>query len=300
VRISYYVSERGTTVDEIVAATKNAAEHGFPAAWASDGGSWDALTVLAAVGRDVPGIELATGVAVSHSRHPLTMAAQALTVQSATGNRLTLGIGVSHQYVVEGQFGYSFDRPARHLREYLSALTPLLYGETVDFQGETLRAVGGLLAPGAQPPSVLVGALGPAMLRVAGELADGTVTVWAGPHAIAEFVAPTVGKAAVGRATPRIVAGALVAVTSEVDAVRAAIDERYASVGDVPHYRAIFDREGVSGPGEAAIIGDEKEVRRRIQRLFNAGATEFLALPAGSAPDKPRTIELLASLAKES
>lgn len=297
-RIGCYVSDRGATVDEIVVAARTVAEHGMPTAWASDVGSWDALTTLAAVGREVPGLELATGVVVSHSRHPLTLAAQALTVQSAVGNRLTLGVGVSHQYVVEGQFGYSFDRPARHLREYLSALTPLLHGESVDFHGETLTAVGDLVTPGATPPAVLVGALGSAMLRVAGELADGTVTVWAGPHTIAEHIAPTIAKAAVGRTTPRIVAGALVAVTSDPEALRDSVSLQFAASGNVPHYQATFAREGVSGAGETAILGGEAEVERQIRRLFNAGATELLALPTGSARERARTIELLAGLAK--
>src|SRR5437879_9851099 len=187
-RIGYYVSDRGLTVEEIIERAKAARAAGLSSAWTSDIGSWDALTALAAVGREVPEIELATGVAVTYSRPPLTMAAQALTVQAASGNRLTLGIGVSHQHVVEPQFGASFDRPARHLREYLAGLLGLLRGESVDVRGEMLRVSGELITPGALAPSVLVGALGPAMLRVAGELADGTVTVWTGPRTLGEHI----------------------------------------------------------------------------------------------------------------
>ncbi len=296
-RIGYYVSERGLTFDAIVDNAKTAATAGFPTLWTSDVGSWDALVGLAVIGREVPGVELGSGVVVSHSRPPFTLAAQALTVQAAIGNRLTLGVGVSHQYVVEAQFGASFERPARHLREYLSGLVPLLRGESVDFRGETLRVTGALITPDVPEPSVLVGALGPAMLRVAGELADGTVTAWAGPRGLGEHIVPTITKAAVGRQAPRVVAGALVAVTSDPDALRDAISEQYALALDVPHYRATLEREGATSMGEAAIIGDEAEVTRRIRALFDAGATEFLALPCGSTEERARTNALLTELA---
>lgn len=296
-RIGYYVSERGSTFDEIVANAKTAAAAGFPTVWASDVGSWDTLVALAAIGREVPGVELASGVVVSHSRPPLTLAAQALTVQAATGNRLTLGVGVSHQYVVEAQFGASFERPARHLREYLSGLVPLLHGESVDFQGETLRVRGSLITPGARAPSVLVGALGPAMLRVAGELADGTVTAWAGPRALGEHIVPSITKAAAGRPTPRVVASSLVSVTHDPAGLRAALNQQFSVAGDVPHYRATLDREGVTNIGDTAIVGDEAEVTGRIRALFDAGATELMALPCGSVDDRARTAKLLAELA---
>jgi F420-dependent oxidoreductase-like protein len=283
-RIGYYVSDRGLTVDEIVDRANAARSAGLSSAWTSDIGSWDALTALAALGRVVPDIALATGVVVSHSRPPMTMAAQALTVQSATGNRLTLGIGVSHRHVVEPQFGASFDRPARHLREYLTALRESFRGESV-------------FAPGARAPSVLVGALGPAMLRVTGELADGTVTVWAGPRALGEHIVPTISRAAAGRAAPRVVTASLVTVTDDEDAARAAVDKQYGKGSDIPHYRAVLDRDGVASMGEATIAGDEASVERQIRSRFDAGATEFLALPYGSAEEKERTLRVLAELA---
>lgn len=294
-RIGYYVSDRGLTVDEIVERAKTARTAGLSSAWASDIGSWDALTTLAVVGREMPEIELGTGIAVSYSRPPLTMAAQALTVQSATGNRLTLGVGVSHQHVVEPQFGASFDRPARHLREYLGALSGLLRGESVDVRGETLRVSGELIAPGVRAPSVLVAALGPAMLRVAGELADGTVTVWAGPRTLGEHIVPTITKAAGGRA-PRVVAASLVTVTDDEDAARTAVERQYGRGREVPHYRAVLDREGFASMGETTIAGTEATVERQIRALFDAGATDFLALPYGSDEEKKRTVALLAEL----
>ena len=107
----------------------------MPRAWAVQIFGYDALTLLATVGTRVPGIELGTGVVPVYSRHPQVMAQQALTVQAATGGRLVLGIGLSHQVVVEGLWGLSYDRPARYLREYLSALVPMLEGEVVSVTG---------------------------------------------------------------------------------------------------------------------------------------------------------------------
>src|SRR5207247_5341586 len=135
---------------------------------------FDALTMLAVAGREVADIELGTAVIPTYPRHPTALAGQALTTQVATGGRLALGIGLSHQLVVEGMWGYSYDRPARHMREYLSVLVPLLHGETVSFQGETLKAntMGPIELGTSGPPPVLLAALAPVMLRLAGTVTD--------------------------------------------------------------------------------------------------------------------------------
>jgi F420-dependent oxidoreductase-like protein len=297
-RIGYYVSDRGLTLDEIVDRAKTVGAAGLPSAWTSDVGSWDALTVLAVVGREVPGIELASGVVVSHSRPPLTLAAQALTVQGATGNRLTLGVGVSHQYVVEAQFGASFERPARHLREYLSALVPLLRGESVDVRGETLRATGSIGVPVGPPPSVLVSALGPVLLRLAGELADGTVTAWAGPRTVAEHIAPTISTAAesAGRPAPRIVVGQPVLVADDETDGRQRLAEALGPAGTLPAYRAVLDREGPVGPADVAVVGSAESIARQLRRYADAGGTEFVAFLFGTAEEQSRARTLLGEL----
>src|SRR5262245_64985446 len=138
--------------------------------WMGQAFGIDPLTALAVAGREVPGIELATGVVPIQTRHPQAMAAEALTTQGATGGRLTLGIGASHRHTVEGRWGYAFDRPALHVREYLEALRPLLRGEDAQLDGQLVKSSGALQTGGMRPPPVLVGALAPAMLRVAGEL----------------------------------------------------------------------------------------------------------------------------------
>ncbi|MEU5882341.1 TIGR03564 family F420-dependent LLM class oxidoreductase [Spirillospora sp. NPDC047279] len=297
-RIGLFLNELGVPLDAVVDEARQAAEEGFAGAWMGQRPGWDALTSLAVAGRTVPGIELGTAVVPTIPRHPLALAAQALTVQSATGNRLTLGLGVSHRHVIEGQFGLSFERPALRMREYLTALAPLLRGETVDYEGETLTAAGDVVAPGAEPPSVLVAALAPAMLRVAGELADGTIVLWSGPEVIEGHIVPKITKAAAGRPAPRVVTASFVGVTDDADARRAWVADTFGMAGEMPAYRAIMDRGNAAGPQDTVIVGDETAVEREIGRLADAGATDLVAMPFGPEEEQKRTRELLAALAR--
>ncbi|MEV0223126.1 TIGR03564 family F420-dependent LLM class oxidoreductase [Streptomyces sp. NPDC050704] len=295
-RIGLLVDEMGPSLDTVVDQARAAATAGFSGVWLGQRTGRDALTALAVTGRQAPGIELGTTAVPTYPRHPLTLAAQALTVQEAVGNRLTLGLGVSHRHIVEGQYGYSFDRPARHLREYLSALVPLLRGESVSYQGETLKAVGAVDIPATAPPSVLVAALGPAMLRVAGELADGTITLWATPAGLTDHVVPTITRAA-GRGEPRVVASTFVCVTSDEDDRRAWVAEHFGMAGQIPSYRTMLDRSHAAGPQDTVIVGDETGVERQIRQLFDAGATDLIAMLLGPEDEQARTTELLTDLA---
>jgi F420-dependent oxidoreductase-like protein len=282
---------------ELVDQVQTAADSGFRTAWASQAFGWDPLVALGAVGR-VPGIGLGTAVLPTPQRHPLVLASQALSVQAAVGNRLTLGIGAGIAAMVTTMFGLPGDRPARRMREYLTVLQPLLRGENVDHRGETITAVGAVGVPGAEPPSVLLAALGPAMLALAGELADGTITWMTGPRTLGDHVVPTITKSADAhrRDAPRIVAGLLTCVTDDEDAVRERVAARFAMAGQVPEYRAMLDREGVAGPADVVVVGDEGSVARQIGRLRDAGATEFMAAPFGTAEEQRRTIDVLADM----
>src|SRR3954463_14442520 len=122
-------------LDSVVEQTRRLAGDGFQTAWMSQIFGMDALTALAVVGREVPGIELGTAVIPTYPRHPMMLAQQALTTQAAIGGRLALGIGLSHQIVIESMWGLSFGKPVRHLREYLEVLMPLLGGSSVAFEG---------------------------------------------------------------------------------------------------------------------------------------------------------------------
>ncbi|WP_040796347.1 TIGR03564 family F420-dependent LLM class oxidoreductase [Nocardia higoensis] len=260
---------------------------------------WDAPTVAALAAREVPGIELGTAVVQTFPRHPITLASQALTVAAAAGSgRFTLGIGPSHPQVVEGSFGLSYERPARHIREYLSALMPLLRGEAVDYRGETVRAAATLEVPAADAPPVLLAALGPVMLRIAGELADGVVTTWATPQIIAEHVGPHLAAAATaaGRPAPRIAAIVSAAVTDDRDRLRRELGRQLAAVSQLPSYRELLDRQGLTGVHETALLGSEAEVAEGIGSFADAGVTDLLISIRGEAVDQRRTLEFLATL----
>lgn len=292
-RIGIWIGAQAPSLDHITAQVRAAAAAGRASAWLGGNDGWDALTALTVAGTLVPDIALGTAILTTYPRHPLVLASQALSVQAAIGNRLTLGVGVSNRFVVEGQYGASFDRPARHLREYLAALVPLLRGETVAVQGESVRATGAVTVPGARPPALLVAALGPTMLRIAGEFAEGTITNWATPTAIAEHILPTITAAAPGR-TPRIVAATFVCVTDDEAGRRAEVAQRFGRVEQVPSYRAMLDRGGAAGVADAVIVGDENAVAKQIARMADAGTTELVVHPLGTDAEQARTHALLA------
>ncbi len=258
-----------------------------------------ALTPLAVIGREVPRIELGTAVVPTYPRHPMMLAAQALTTQAASGGRLVLGIGLSHQIVIEAMFGYSFEKPARHMREYLSILMPLVHGDPSAFTGETLTGNGSVNVPGAAPCPVLVAALGPKMLELTGTLADGTITWMTGPATLESHTVPAITKAAAaaGRPAPRVAVGLPVCVTDDVDGARSRAALVFEIYGMLPSYRAMLDREGAAGPADVAIVGDEAAVAAGLRRVAEAGATDFAAAEFGAdTAERARTRELLRSL----
>jgi F420-dependent oxidoreductase-like protein len=291
-RIGVFVDDMGKTLDEYLADVHAAGDMDL---WVADRLAWDPLTLLTIVGREIPGIRLGTGITRTYPRHPLALAAQALTAQAATGNRITLGLGPSHQGMIESQYGYSYDKPARHVREYLTALIPLLRGESVSYKGETIQAEGTIAVKGAQPPPVMLAALGPEMLKIAGELTDGTLLTWANPGSIADYFVPAITKAAAGRPAPRIAASVCVSVTGDPDGARAWLNEAFSGAMSLPSYRKVLERDGSTGIGDTAVVGDESVVRGELQRFADAGVTELVAVPIGSPAEQTRTLELLRS-----
>ena len=185
-------------------ALRRAADDGFASAWMNNIFGLDALTALAVAGSQVPGIELGTAVVPTYPRHPAALAQQALTVAAATDGRLTLGVGTSHEIVIRHMFGYDFSKPVEHTREYLSILRPLLHGEPAKVTGNQLSADITLTTPGPTPVPLLLAALGPRMLRLAAQLADGTVLWMTGPATVRSHIVPTITAAAeaAGRARP--------------------------------------------------------------------------------------------------
>ena len=280
------------TIDDIVDEARAAKEAGLHTFWSSQIFGHDALTALAIVGREVPGIELGTAVVPTYPRHPWVMAQQALSTIAAINSRgdggLCLGIGLSHKIVVESMWGLSYAKPVRHLREYLSVLMPLLEGQPVGFEGEEFRVHGGIAAAGSSRPTVVVAALGPQMLRVTGELADGTSTWCVGPKTLRELTIPTLRQAAAdaGRPAPRVVCALPIAVTDDIDGARKRAAQVFAVYDTLPSYKTMMDREGVDGPGGIAIVGSEAEVRDQVNELEAMGVTDFNAGVFTSDPEE--------------
>jgi F420-dependent oxidoreductase-like protein len=269
--------------------------------WLSQAYDVDALTALALIGQKVPAIALGTAVTTIHSRHPIAMSSQTQTAQAATGGRLRLGLGVGHRKTVEDRYGYPFDQPAERMRDYLEALLPLLRDGTVAHHGLTTTAdTTGFSAhvAGSTMPPVLVAALAPRMLRVAGELANGTVTWLAGPRTIAEHIQPALSAAAAGRPSPEIVAGLPVCLTSEPDVARQRAATNLAFYEGVPSYQSLLEREGARSTADVAIIGDERHVAQCIRRLADSGVTHLIANTTGIATpvEHARSLEFLGTL----
>lgn len=303
-RIGIHVGLSGradNAIDEMLTSARSAHDRGLDF-WVPQLSDVDVLTALSVVGREVPGLQVGTAVVPTFPRHPLVMAMQALTVQAATGNRLTLGIGLSHQVVIEGTYGLSFSRPVRHMREYLEILMPVLHEGKATFEGEevTARTLAPMKVAGAQPPAVLVAALGSQMLRVAGRLADGTALWMVGPKTIADHIVPTITAAAeaAGRPRPQVAVGLPVSVTANADATREKAASSFGFYNNLPSYRAMLDREGAGGPGDVAVIGDEESVAAQLTHLGEVGATALTLPVFGSREDRERTLTLLAELAR--
>ena len=276
------------TLDDVVAEAAAAERDGFAAYWAPHIFGHDALTALAVAGTKVPRIELGTSVVPTFPRHPHAIAQQAHTVAAASGGRFTLGIGLSHKVVIENMFGLSYDRPVRHLREYLSVLMPLSRGEPANVDGEMYRVHAAVNAKGSDGFGVVVAALGEQMLRVTAALADGTLTWCTGPVTLAEHTIPTITAAAeeFGRPAPRVIAALPVCVTADVEGATARAAELFAAYGALPSYRAMLDREGVAGPADIAIIGSAGAVQDRIGALAEIGVTDFAAVEFGGTPQE--------------
>jgi F420-dependent oxidoreductase-like protein len=276
---SLLVGDPQTTLDALVGEVKQAEADGFAFFSLPNIFGFDAISALSVAGRETSRIELATGVTPTPPRHPFAIAQQALTAQAACRGRFVLGVGLSHQIVIENMLGLSYARPARQMREYLEVLMPLVQGKPASFSGELYRVHGALQVKGGAPVPVIVAALGPKMLEITGRLADGTATWMTGLRTLAEHTVPTIRRAAreAGRPEPRIVAALPVAITNDPDGARAAADQVFAIYGQLPSYRAMLDREGAASPGAVALAGDEAEVRAGLGRLREAGVTHFVA-----------------------
>jgi F420-dependent oxidoreductase-like protein len=211
------------SLDKLVADTKRADAEGFATAWFVNIFGMDAMTVAALCGAVTTRIELGTSVVPVYSRNPLFMAQQALTTQTATTGRFALGLGLAHQAIVEGMLGLTRDRPLAYMQEYLGALQPLIDGGAAEFAGDRFRVKGAIAFENRTACPIMLAALGPRMLRLAGRETAGTIIWAAGLKALRDYVVPRISDAAsdLDRPAPRIVAGLAIAIVSDVSEARA-------------------------------------------------------------------------------
>jgi 5,10-methylenetetrahydromethanopterin reductase len=298
------ISGKPATIDDIVAQVQRAERDGFASGWLANVFGVDAMTAIALAGNASKRIELGTAVVPTFPRHPFAMAQQALSTQAATGGRFALGIGLSHQIVIEMMFGMSFAKPFTHMKEYLSVLAPLIRTGSVSFAGKEFRVSANLSVPGATPCPILLAALAPKMLALAGSEGDGTITWMTGPKTVRDYTVPRISEAAAkaGRPSPRVVVGLPIAVTRDVAAARQKAGRAFQMYGTLPSYRTMLDREGVEGPADVAIVGDESAVGEQLAQLARSGVTDFLAVPfaaSGDVDGLERTRAFLVKLANQ-
>ncbi|HJO24408.1 MAG: TIGR03564 family F420-dependent LLM class oxidoreductase [Myxococcota bacterium] len=302
-RIGLYVSTlAATALDDTLAQFAAAEARGLHTAWTGQLFDADALTVLALAAQRTERIELGTWVLPAQPRHPVMLALQARTVQDASRGRLLLGIGASHAEVVEKRLGLSHVAPVQHLHEYLDVLRPLLHGERVEHRGEHYAVALQLPEPAPQPPAVFLAALGPAMLRLAGERADGVALWLAGSRFVEQHALPALhaGARAADRTLPRLAAGLPVAITRDDPKSRASAETFLARSAKLPAYRRVLEKSGLASAADAALIGDETRVAGTLERLAALGVTDFTAVlfPVEGDPEAPRrTLDFLSGIA---
>ena len=288
----------GSSASQVVSETQRAKSAGFSSVWFSNIFGFDALTACCLAGVSVPDVDIGTFVVPIYTRHPLTMAQQAMSVQDTCSGRFSLGIGLSHQVVIETMMGIDFKKPASTMREYLGAMTPLLCDGAVSFNGQVYQVNAMLERPeGFVAPKVLVAALGATMLEIAGTMADGTATWMTGVSTLANHIVPSISAAAnkAERPVPQVVAGLPICVTSDPNKAREKAGSIFSIYGTLPSYRAMLDREGAAGPGDVALVGSADEVNQGLRDLKSAGVTTFVAAPFGSSSELEETTNLLVS-----
>jgi len=297
------LSAKGTTIDEIVDQARGAEADGFTSLWFGSPIMCDPLVAMAIAGRETTTLELGTSILQTYPCHPLLQANRAASVANAIGRGIALGIGPSHAPLIEGVYGLSYDRPGRNTEEYASILSRLLRGEAVDFDGEEWSTHALQPLQVSHPVPLLLSAMSPRLLRVAGEQADGTITFLAQAKALETHVVPKLhaAAAAAGRPAPRIVAGLPVAVHDDVSEVRATVAATTARIFDpLPNYQRIIAAGGAEGTADVAIAGDATSVARQLQAVIDAGATDIWASPIAVGDDPAasvrRTLDTLREL----
>jgi len=296
-----------------LAADAAAAERaGFTSLWLPQiPGDFDAFVAIALAAQATDRIELGTAVVPIQTRHPIAMAQEAMSVQAVAEGRFTLGIGVSHDWVIQGQLGLPYERPAHLMRSYLEVLNPALRGPgPVDVENDRFRVHSPMDVTDWAPNPVLLAALAPVMLRLAGEHASGTILWLADERAVGEHVVPRITRAAAeaGRPKPRVVAGVPVALcpNDEVDAARDWANRALGHSEYCENYQRLLARGDARSEGDILAAGDASAVEKRLRAFKDAGTTDLAVRVLALGRDREsriesrrRTLELLSSLCPE-
>lgn len=291
----------GNQTDEIIEKAIGIEARGFDSLWMGNfpGYRLETLHAMGLIARETKHIRLGTAIIPIHLHHPLALAHQAVSIQETAKGRFTLGVGLSHPFVVNDWLGLSYERPAAQMREYLSILAPLLSGKAAATHGTFFSANAKLEGPKVQPVPLLVAAMGPQMLKAAGTLADGTVTFLTGLHTLESHIIPRIRAAAADaeRPDPKIFVGGLpIALVKDRATALETIAKQWASYGDFPTYQAMFEREGATGAADVAIVGDANRLKATLQRLEALGVDEFIASPVAVENNTvERTLDFLAT-----
>ncbi len=305
--------ERGryrTKVARLQADARWAEEVGLATVWIPQiPDEFDALTAATMVGAATTRIEVGTAVVPVQPRHPIALAQQVLSVQAVCEGRLTLGLGVSHHWVVDEMLGLPYERPVPTMRSYLDVLDRALAGPgPVDVENEFFQVHNPLDITDITPTPVLLAALGPRMLALCGERTVGTILWMADERAIGSHVVPTLTRAAeaAGRPAPRVVAGIPVCLCGddEIDAAVARTNRILAEAEVSPNYQKLLDHGDARNVGDILAAGSESTIVKRLRGFADAGVTDISVrvVPIGDGREQliassKRTRELLASLA---
>ncbi|BBX23931.1 LLM class F420-dependent oxidoreductase [Mycolicibacter terrae] len=307
-------AERGDMarkVAKLIADIEWADSAGLATAWMPQvPDDFDLLSMVALMASHSSRIELGTAVVPLQAQHPIALARQALSVHAISAGRLALGVGPSHHWIIRDMLGLPYDKPAAYTRDYLQVLNAALAGPgPVDVENDNFTVHNPTALGAVSPMPVLVAALGPVMLQIAGEHADGTSLWMADEKAIAEHIAPKINKAAAqaGKPAPRIVAGIPVTLcaNSEIEAAKERANRILAEAETSPNYQRLLDRGSARDVGDLCAAGDEESILKRFKQFADAGVTDLSVrlLPIGENRDelvasKYRTREVIAELAK--
>lgn len=285
---------------------------GFASFWIPQvPGYLDAMTAVAVLGQVTDRIEIGTAVVPMQTRHPLILAQQAMTTQVACDGRFTLGIGPSHHWIISDQLGLPYDKPARLVRDHLDVLAAAFAGPgTVSVDNDSYRVHSPVDVTDTLEMPVLIAALGPAMLRIAGERTGGTILWMADERAIGHYVVPRITEAAAsaGRTETRVVAGVPVALCAEheVDRARIYASEVLGHADFSPNYVRLLEHGDARDVGDTMAAGDESTVLARLRRYRDAGVTDLAVrvVPLGDdavgrRASRQRTQSFVASLVAE-